>query len=673
MIKHQRSPTSSGFRSIGILIAVISALYLAREIAIPLAFALTLALILTPAVGLLQKLRVPRVPAVGIVMMLIIAAASGIGWIIFDQLVGVANELPRYQQNIHNKLEAMRAPGKGALGRATASVQALGKELSEVSAPPAAGERRGRRNAPAQPAQPLSVQVIAEPSSELESARDLVKPFLGPLGTLGIVLIFSVFLLIKENDLRNRLFRLVGLNQMNVMTEALDDATRRVSRYLLMQFAVNACFGLVCGIGLYAIGVPYAALWGSVAGLLRIVPYVGAVVSALLPFTLSLAVFDNWTPPLLVFLLFATLELTTGNFIEPWLYGANTGISSLALLLSTVFWAVLWGPAGLILSTPLTVCVVVLGRYVPQFSFLHVMLGDEAALGAEARIYQRLLAMDDQEARSIAEHFLREHPLEQLYDSVLLPALGMAEQDRHKGVLDPGREEFLFLSFKEMMVEFSEKTLAPDLGERPIATSTGRIFVIPANDQADEIAAAMLAQLLEQAGYAAIAFPRDSSLQHAIELMEPGETDTLCVSALPPFAFASAIALTHQLQQRFPRAKTMVGVWGFTGAQDRALRRFQPLPPGKLVTSLAGAVQFAAGHPRPQQRRVSPHRRRPIQEHESGSRPLRTLPQPGFGRRAKISVPKSTFGKSARDLFRFAALYREMAGLAMCARGYRAG
>ena len=236
------------------------------------------------------------------------------------------------------------------------------------------------------------MRVIEEPASELESVRDLVKPFLAPLGEFGIVLVFSVFLLIKQNDLRNRLFRLAGLDQLNVMTQALDDATRRVSRYLLMQLLVNACFGVLCGIGLYLIGIPYAALWGSVAGMLRIVPYVGAVVSALLPFTLSLAVFDNWTPPLLVFLLFAALELVTGNFVEPWLYGMHTGISSLALLLATVFWTALWGPAGLILSTPLTVCVVVLGRYVPQFSFLHVILGDEAALAAEASFYQRLLA-----------------------------------------------------------------------------------------------------------------------------------------------------------------------------------------------------------------------------------------------------------------------------------------
>ena len=196
------------------------------------------------------------------------------------------------------------------------------------------------------------------------------------------------------------MFRLVGLDQLNVMTQALDDATQRVSRYLLMQLLVNVCFGILCGIGLHLIGIRMRLCGERVAGILRIVPYVGAVVSGLLPFTLSLAVFDNWTHPLLVLLLFAALELVTSNLVEPWLYGIHTGISALALLLTAVFWTVLWGPAGLILSTPLTVCVVVLGRYVPEFSFLHVLLGDEAVLAAEARFYQRLLAMDDQEAQS---------------------------------------------------------------------------------------------------------------------------------------------------------------------------------------------------------------------------------------------------------------------------------
>jgi predicted PurR-regulated permease PerM len=585
MTKPNQPPGSSGVRTAAILIAVIAILYLAREILIPFAFAVTLALILTPAVTWLQKVLLGRVTAVALVMTITIAAMGGVAWVIFDQLVGVANELPRYGQNIHNKLEAMRAPGQGALGQAAESLRELATELMSVEppAPPVPGDRAS---------QPLPVQIVDEPANEIEYLRNLAKPFLGPLGEFGMVLIFTVFLLISQQDLRNRLFRLAGLDRLNVMTSALGDATQRVSRYLLMLLLVNACFGVLCGIGLYLIGIPYAALWGTVAGILRIVPYVGGVVSALLPFTLSLAVFDNWTHPVLVLLLFATLELITSNFVEPWLYGIHTGISSLALLLTAVFWVVLWGPAGLILSTPLTVCLVVLGRHVPQFSFLYVLLGDEADLAAEARFYQRLLAMDDQEARAVADLYLRENSLTQLYDAVIVPALTLAEQDRHKGALDSTREEFLFLSIREMLVEFSERSLKSDAVNAGPTAPAGRVFCVPASDEADEITAAMLAQLLEQAGHAAISFSLDAPLEHAVGVMTPSENDVFCISALPPFAFARARTVSRELQLRFPRTKMMIGVWGFTGDTERALQRFQPSRPAKLVTSLAGAIRF---------------------------------------------------------------------------------
>ena len=592
MTKPHRLSDSSSVRTTAILIAVVSVLYVARDILIPLAFAITLALVLTPAISWLQKMRLGRVPAVALVMIIAISAACGTAWVIFDQLVGVANELPRYQQNIDARLKAMRAPGKGALSRATASVKELGKELSAAQAANAPAPPAGRRNIPNQAGRPLPVQVVEEPANELEYMRDTVTPFLRPLGTTGIILIFSVFLLIKPNDLRSRLFHVVGLDQLNVMTQALDDATSRVSRYLLMQFLVNAGFGVLCAVGLYLIGIPYAVLWGTVAAILRIVPYVGAIVAALLPLALSLAVFDSWTPPLLVFLLFATLELITSNFLEPLLYGAHTGISALALLVTTVFWTALWGPAGLMLSTPLTVCVVVLGRYVPQFSFLHVILGDETVLGAEAHVYQRLLAMDDREAHAVADQYLSENSLPQLYDAVIIPALTMAEQDRHKGALDSVRQDFLFLSIKEMVVEFSEKAMNAE--ETPGPTSSGRLLVLPANDEADEITAAMLVQLLELAGYAAIPFSVDASLLDRIATVNPSEQDVFCISALPPFAFAGAINLSRQLQARFPRTKMMVGVWGFAGNAERALQRFQPSRPQALVTSLADAVKFAA-------------------------------------------------------------------------------
>ena len=598
MIQPRRS---TGTRIAAILIGVIAVLYLAREILIPLAFAITLTFVLTPAVGWLQKLHIRRFPAVLLVMLVSIAVAGGIGYVIFNQLVQVVNDLPSYRENIDNKIKALRAPHQGALGRAAESVKELGKELAtaqELPAPPAAPGRTGRTpgNPPAATsANPLPVQVVEAPANGLTYLRDVTQPFLRPLAILGIVLVFTVFLLVEEADLRNRLFRLAGLNRLNVMTQALDDATQRVSRYLMLQFMVNAGFGILCGVGLYLIGVPYAALWGTVAALLRIVPYVGSVSAGLLPLVLSLAVFDSWIPPLLVFLLFTTLELVIANLLEPLLYGAHTGISSLALLLTTVFWATLWGPAGLILSTPLTVCVVVLGRHIPHLSFLHILLGDQPVLAPEAHLYQRLLAMDDQEARAVAEEYRSEHSLLQLYDAVILPALTMAEQDRHKGALDPEREEFLFLCVREMLAEFSEKArntaLENNLGQ-PSPDASGRILCFPAHDEADEIAGAILAQLLEQSGRVTLSFPLGSSSDRMLEVVEPGENDVFCISAVPPFAFSHARTLNRQLRAKYPRIKILAGIWGYSGDLERAMQRFEPSPPDQIVTRLADALEY---------------------------------------------------------------------------------
>jgi hypothetical protein len=359
-----------------------------------------------------------------------------------------------------------------------------------------------------------------------------------------------------------------------------------------MLFLVNAGFGTLFGLGLYLIGLPNAALWGVVAGMLRIVPYVGTIVAAALPLALSLAVFDGWLKPLLVFLLLVALELIIANVVEPWLYGTHVGISSLALLVAAVFWAALWGPAGLILSTPLTVCVVVLGRYVPHLSFLHILLGDEPVLAAEAQIYQRLLAMDQLEAHTVVDQFLKGRPLVELYDAVLIPALSMAEQDRHKGAIDTIREEFLFLSINEMIAEFSEYQVA-ESSSGVAEHQAARIVCLPAHDRADEITAAMLAQILEQKGFSTLSFPVvGSSLNEVLAMIEAGHGDVICISALPPYAFAPARAMCKQIRERFPKLKVMVCVWGFSGDAQKAITRFERTQPDRLSTSLAEAVEY---------------------------------------------------------------------------------
>jgi predicted PurR-regulated permease PerM len=555
-----------------------------------LAFALVLTFVLTPLVGRLEKMHVPRILAVCLTILVSIAAIGGAGWVLANQLIDVANELPHYRQNIRNRIEALHIPVKGSIGKAAETVKEIGKELSKINPAtpdPNAARDQSKRKTSNTPGTPVPVQVIPPEENNVQSLLRFVTPFLLPLAMTGLVIVLTVFMLIKREDLRNRLIHLVGLGQLNLMTEALDDATRRISRYLLLQFLVNAGFGALFGLGLYFIGLPYAALWGAAAAILRIVPYVGTLFAAFLPFLLSLALFDTWLPPVLVVALYGTLEILTANFVEPWLYGVHTGISSLAILVSAIFWTILWGPAGLILSTPLTVCVVVLGRYVPELSFLHVLLGDEPVLAAEAHLYQRLLAMDQQEAREVVDLFLKEHTLVELYDSVLIPALAMAEQDRHKGALDPIREEFLFLSVNEIVAELSSYTPKENEIAEQLPQAPARLFCFAANDQADEITNSMLLQLLEQRGYTAFSFP--AGVEAPITGLEPD--DVICVSALPPFAFANARSLCGQLRSRFPKAHLIVGIWGFTGDIAQALQRFDRSKPDALVSSLAQVIE----------------------------------------------------------------------------------
>jgi len=566
-----------------VLVGTVATLYFAREILIPFAFALTLTFLLTPVVALFERLHIGRVVSVLTTVLVSVAAAGGIGWIIAIQLVDVANQLP-----CRRKRAGGRA-GTDRPGRATPSLACAWTESVTCERTASALVSHFRSDSPT-PSKRMDAtsrpgQTCSSASRTGGNGRDLYG-----------------LMLLKREDLRNRLLRLVGLGQLNIMTQALDDASGRVSRYLLMQFLVNASFGTLFGFGLYRIGVPNAVLWGVVAGILRIVPYVGTLVAATLPIALSLAVFDGWLRPLLVFLLVVGLELIIANFVEPWLYGAHVGISSLVLLVTAVFWTVLWGPAGLILSTPLTVCVVVLGRYVPQLSFLHILLGDQPVLAPEAQIYQRLLAMDQLEAQTIMGQFLKGRPLVELYDSVLIPALNMAEQDRHKGVIDAAREEFLFLSINEMIAELSEYQLAtdgsaedsvpiPDAAERLSA----RIICLPAHDRADEITAAMLAQLLEQKGLAALSFPivgpSPNEWLEWLALIETRGSDIVCISALPPYAFAPARAMCKQIRERFPTLKVVVCVWGFSGDTCKAKARFDRTQPDCLSTSLAQAVE----------------------------------------------------------------------------------
>jgi predicted PurR-regulated permease PerM len=608
-------PDSSTLNPLVTLAGVILFLYFARPVLIPLALALTLNFLLTPMVMWFQKLGMRRVPAVALVMLIFVAVIGGVGWVVADQLLEVANDLPKYRLNIHNKIEALHFPPNSTLERGAASVKEIGEELtdSRISPAPSADSpvQGSQIKTATQPAGPVPVQVVAVPASGLQYLREVLGTVLRPLGTAGMVLIFTVFILITQVDLRNRFLRLAGVAQLNTMTLALDDAASRVSRYLVVQFLVNACYGVCFGVGLFVIGIPNAPLWGVIAGVFRIVPYAGVVTATAFPLVMALALFNSWGPPVLVVLLFVLLELIAGNFVEPLLYGARTGISSLALLVTTVFWTMLWGWAGLVLAVPLTVVAIVLGRYVPRMSFLHVLLGDESALSIEAQFYQRLLALDQEDARAIADTFLKTHALVRLYDEVLVPALTLAEQDRHKGALDEARESFLFLSVSEIVSELAvyrpeEVSSKPRrLKSRWISTaqselpsnkteqvpSTVRIFCLAANDQADEITSSMLSQLLERAGHGVLSLPVGSPFEEILTTLLPEAQDVVCISALPPFAFAQARTLCQRIRIHLPQIRILAGIWGFSGDLDKAKERFGSTRPDGVVASLAQAVE----------------------------------------------------------------------------------
>ena len=407
------------------------------------------------------------------------------------------------------------------------------------------------------------------------------------------MLVLTVYMLIKREDLHNRLLLLAGMGRLNIVTKALDDAGKRITSFLTMNFLVNAGYGVCFGIGLRVIGIPNATLWGVIASVLRFVPYIGTSIGVLLPFVFALGVYQPWGPALVVLALFAVLEFSVSNVLEPWLYGSQTGISTLALLVMAVFWTLLWGWPGLVLSTPLTVCLIVMGLHMPQLSFLHILLGDEARLAPEAKFYERLLAMDQAEAHVIAEGFLSEHPLAELYDIVLLPALSLAERDRHQGALDEVRASFVFQCANELIAELSDTAvLSPD-GD-PVNPAMPRksfpVICVSTQDQADEIAATMLAQLLEQSGNRALQLP-SSALSDEILGRLAEETETvICISALPPFAFAETRSLCQKVRHRLPRNRIMVGLWDPGLDAERIRERLSTCRPDRVVTNLAQAV-----------------------------------------------------------------------------------
>jgi predicted PurR-regulated permease PerM len=576
-------------------VIIISMLYFGRDIFVPVALAILLSFVLAPLVGLLQRIHVLRALAVVSVVIFAFSLIFAIGSLFATQLTQLAGDLPRYQSTISEKIQSFRdtRAGRGTLERASDMLKDLSKELDKPKDSPFA-RAPGSILGPgvSGPVAPVPVEVRQPDPGALESLRTLISPLVHPLATTGIIVIFVIFILLQREDLRNRLIRLAGSSDLQRTTAALDDAASRLSRLFLTQLLLNGAFGVVIGIGLWMIGIPSAILWGILAAALRFVPYIGAVIAAAFPLALAVAVDPGWSMLLWTAALFLVVEPVVGHVVEPMVYGHSTGLSPVAVVASATFWTALWGPIGLVLATPLTVCLVVLGRHVERLEFLDVMFGDRPALSPPEIFYQRMLAGDPTEAAEKAEEFLKERSLASYYDEVALKGLQLAQADAERGALDrerlikirdavsefagdlsdqddrPAKERSTTDAEASSAVEsvaenavgenlpvLSKETLPPEWqSEHPVLCVAGRSLI-------DEAAAIMLAQLSTAHGLAARVEAAEALSTTNVFRLDTTGVAIVCLVYLDASGPAHMRYAVRRLRRKLPSATIILGCW----------------------------------------------------------------------------------------------------------------
>jgi predicted PurR-regulated permease PerM len=538
----------------GIIALVLAGLYWLQAVLIPLALAVLLTFLLSPVVSTLQRRGLGRVPSVLVTALLALSILGGIGWTLTRQLVTLADELPRYSLNIHRRIADLRGASKG--GFVEKVQKAVEDVVGEIQKTDTLGVTRQK-----------PVAVVLEPPSILIHLPNLLQALAGA----GVVTVLVIFMLLERRELRDRVILLIGYRRMTATTRALDEAGARISRYLLMQSIINGSFGVAVGLGLFLIGVPYAVTWGSLAAALRFIPYLGAFIAVLLPLALSLAVFPGWLQPALVVGLFLVLELITGSVMEPWLYGQSAGVSQVALLIALTFWTWLWGPVGLLMATPLTVCLIVLGKHLPALGFIVVLMGDRPVIEAKARYYQRLLARDQDEAIDIVEAYVNTDGRESVYDTVLLPALYYAKQDRDRGLLSEGDAQFVGQATREILDVLAHDAPAPserDPGDHPGTDTRVRIVGCPARDEADVLALEMVRHLLDPARYRMEVSRAGMLVAEVLAWVDLHRPALLCIGAVAPGGLSQARHLCKRLRSQCPELKIVVGRWGLHDEKD---------------------------------------------------------------------------------------------------------
>lgn len=580
-------PALRTLAGIAVGVVAIAGLYLGRDVLVPIMLAALLSLILAPLAAGLRRLHLGRVPSVVLAVLFALAVIGAIGTVIGNQLAALSPAVPHYAQSIEKKVRKVRG---SSLLRFPRVLSRLSGNLDSIAAGPPEFDPDSPGRSGAQ--QPVPVEVHSPPATPLQTVRAVIQPILGPLETTLIVVVVAVFILLQREDLRDRIIRLFGSSDLHRTTLAMDEAAGRLSRYFLAQLGINTAFGTIIATGLWLLGVPSPVLWGVVAALMRFVPYVGAFLSAVPPLLISAAIAPDWSPVLWTAALFLITEPTMGYLVEPMVYGHSTGLSPFSVIVAAIFWTWLWGPIGLILSTPLTLCLVVLGRHVDRLEFFDVLLGDRPALTPAESFYQRMLAGDPDEALDQAEPLLRQRALSTYYDEVAVKGLQMAAADAARGVLSKGQlgrirratgtliedladrgDDDPFTVGEDQSSDLSKSEQAvPDRPPPSAAIAPQEVPAEWANERAvlclggrsplDDAVAEMLAQLLAAHGIGAVALQHGAISRERLDELNVTGVKLACLVFVELADPSQRLRLLlRRLRRRMPDAKLLVGLW----------------------------------------------------------------------------------------------------------------
>jgi len=561
-------------------VLVVVVLYWAQAVLVPIALAILLTFVLTPPVTWLQR-WVGRVPAVLAAVTLVFIVLGLAGWGLARQMDHLADDLPTYRVNILSKIADVRGAGKGgSVEKLQDTIEVIKTDLGQSSAP--AGRRASR-----------AVVVRSEPVTDF-SGFSWLGPIVGPAGTAGLVLAMVIFMLLERRDLRDRLIGLFGLGQLTLTTRAFDEAGTRVSRQLLMQSLVNLVYGIAAGLGLYLLGVPYALVWAALGAALRFIPYIGPVIGAGAPIVISLAALPGWAGPLWVVGLFVVLELFTNFVLETVLYAGAAGVSQVALLVSVAFWTWLWGPLGLLMATPLTVCLVVLGKHVPGLEFVGTLMADTPALAPEYGYYQRLLARDQSEAADLIERHVKTEAPRSVYDALLLPALNYAERDRLEQRLSEDEETAVIDATRELLSDTAEsirrlqpEPSAPDDPALPAPREPLRVLGLAINGTADELALQMLGHVIDDLPIVVEITKGRLLASELVALVQAQGVSVICLADLPPSPPSKTRYLVKKLHAALPEVRILVGRWAPQALADDSTQLLREAGATLVASTLA--------------------------------------------------------------------------------------